>query len=276
MWGQYVRRAETLTHHLDGLAGRERFANLGVDGLHPAALAGLIEYYGGAIEGKDVVLHCNPLWLSSAKHDLRGDEEFSFNHPALVPQFFPRIPCYRQEVSKRLGLVAERYVPFYRWTEHLQAAYFGQRNIPEWTLEHPNASPLGAITLRLPPSDDRARHRPIPWTEQGIQKQDFAWVDLETSFQWRSFRRALEVLRARGNRVFVVVGPFNEHMLTEKGARGHARIVEGIAAWLRENGIECDVPPALASDLYADASHPLGEGYRKLAERLFPLLARSP
>jgi lysophospholipase L1-like esterase len=115
----------------------------------------------------------------------------------------------------------------------------------------------------------------VPWKEQGIQLQDFAWVDLDASFQWRSFRRALEILAERGNRVFVVVGPFNEHLLTESGLRGYARIRDGIAAWLREHGIEHDVPPALPSELYADASHPLGEGYRRLAERIFARLPRT-
>ncbi len=268
IWGQYVTRDQTLSFHLNALAERERFANLGVDGMHPAALAGLIEHYGGSIAGKDVILHANPLWMSSPRHDLTGKDDFRFNHPALVPQFFPRIPCYREEVSKRIGLVVERNLEFSQWTNHLQQAYFAQMSIPEWTLEHPYESPLAAVTFRIPPPDDRLRHRPVPWTEQGIRKQDFEWVDLETSFQWRSFRRALEVLERRGNRVFVVVGPFNEHLLTEAGLKGYARVRDGIAAWLEERGVAHDVPPALPSDLYADASHPLGDGYRVLAERI--------
>jgi len=269
VWGQYVRPGQTLSHHLGELAGREGFANLGVDGMHPVALAGLVDHHGGAIAGKRVVLHCNPLWMSSAKHDLRGEDEFRFNHPALVPQFAPRIPCYREEVSRRIGFVVGRNVSFLGWANHLQQAYFGQTSIPEWTLEHPYDNPAGAVTLRLPsPADDTLRHRPRPWMEQGILPQDFAWVDLEGSFQWRSFRRALEILRARGNSVFVVVGPFNEHLLTETGRAGHARIRDGIVAWLKANGVEHDAPPALPSERYADASHPLAEGYRLLARRL--------
>src|ERR1041384_5296674 len=81
VWGQYVTREGTLTHHLNHLAGSERFANLGVDGMHPAALAGLIEHHGTDISGKSVVLHCNPLWMSSPRHDLTGEEEFRFNPP---------------------------------------------------------------------------------------------------------------------------------------------------------------------------------------------------
>jgi hypothetical protein len=269
IWGQYVRPGQTLSHFLNERAGRERFANLGVDGMHPVALAGLVDYHGGALAGKRVILHCNPLWMSSAKHDLSGGDEFLFNHPALVPQFAPRIPCYREEVSRRIGHVVGRNVSFLGWAHHLQQAYFGQTSIPEWTLERPYADPVKAVTLRLPlPAEDALRHRPRPWTEQGIAPQDFAWVDLESSFQWRAFRRALETLQGRGNRVFVLVGPFNEHLLTATGRAGHARIRDGIVAWLKAAGVEHDAPPALPSERYADASHPLAEGYRLLAQRL--------
>jgi hypothetical protein len=274
VWGQYVTREDTLSSRLNARAGGERFANLGVDGMHPAALAGLIGYHGGAIAGKKVLLHLNPLWMSSPRHDLQGEDEFRFNHPALVPQFFPTIPCYREEVSRRLGLVVERYVPFLQWTSHLQLAYVDQTSVPEWTIEHPCAIPPRALARELPFSGERLRHRPVPWTEQGIVKQDFAWVELERSFQWRSFQGALESLRRRGNRVFVLLGPFNEHLLTDKGREGYLKLCDGMARWLSAEGVEHDVPPVLASELYADASHPLAEGYRLLAERIFARLGR--
>jgi len=219
------------------------------------------------------VIHCNPLWLTSPKHDLQEDAEFSFNHPALVPQFFPSIPCYRESVSKRIGMVVERNFPFSQWVNHLQQAYFGQTSIPEWSLDHPYANPARFVTLHLPPSDNRLRHRPVPWTESGIRRQAFAWVDLETSFQWRSFRRALDALAARKCRTLVLVGPFNEHLLTEEARQGYERVRDGIAAWLTEHGVAHEVPPALPSELYADASHPLGAGYRQLAEIIYPRLS---
>ena len=40
IWGEYVTRQETLAHYLNELAGKERYANLGLDGAHPLALAG--------------------------------------------------------------------------------------------------------------------------------------------------------------------------------------------------------------------------------------------
>ena len=87
VWGHYVSRDNTLSYYLNQNAGRNQFANMGVDGIHPVALAGLLKYYGRDIKGAKVILHFNPLWMSSRKHDLQIEKEFHFNHPKLVPQF---------------------------------------------------------------------------------------------------------------------------------------------------------------------------------------------
>ncbi|MBE3135143.1 MAG: hypothetical protein IMZ55_16880, partial [Acidobacteria bacterium] len=100
-------------------------------------------------------------------------------------------------------------------------------------------------------------------------RQSFAWVALDTSLQWRSFRRAVEILRGRGNRVLVLVGPFNEHLLEDASRAVYAGRKRQAEAWLRENGVPCIVPEALPSHLYADASHPLADGYALLARQLF-------
>ena len=268
VWGQYVTRQQTLTHYLNAQAGRERFANLGLDGAHPLALAGLLEYYGAAITGKNVLLLCNPLWMSSAKHDLQIEEEFRFNHPRLVPQFVPPILCYKEQISARLGVVVERNFAFNAWTSHLQMAYFEKSEVPAWTLEHPYENPLGVVTLKLPPSDNVLRHEPIPWTANGIKKQDFPFVQLESSLQWHAFQHLVEVLRQRGNNVVVMVGPLNEHMLTQPSVRAYNALRRDIANRLRALNVECRVPEALPSELYADASHPLSAGYELLARQL--------
>jgi hypothetical protein len=268
VWGQYVTREQTLSHYLNQATGQERFANLGLDGAHPAALAGLLEHYAKDVAGKSTILQCNPLWLSSPKHDLQVTEDFGFNHPRLVPQFTPRIPCYKEAISPRIGIVVERRLPFSAWTNHLQQTYFDRTDIPSWTLEHPYDDPLRMFEHGLPPSDNKLRHEPISWIERGIQKQDLDWVELDTSIQWRFFRRAVEVLRQRGNRVFVLLGPFNEHLLTEKGSRGYEKVKAGMEAWLRAEGIAYAAPSPLPSELYADASHPLAAGYALLAQEL--------
>jgi hypothetical protein len=75
-------------------------------------------------------------------------------------------------------------------------------------------------------------------------------------------------LRERGNDVLVVLGPFNEHMMTVENRAAYQGIRDGIAAWLRQNNVRVVVPEALPSALYADASHPLTQGYELLANRL--------
>jgi len=68
---------------------------------------------------------------------------------------------------------------------------------------------------------------------------------LDDSLQWQFFRRTVELLRQRGNQVFVLVGPFNEHMLTEGGLRTYLKRKEEVAAWLLQERIPHFIPPAL-------------------------------
>lgn len=268
IWGEYVRRTETLSHYLNEQDGRDRCANLGLDGTHPLALAGLVEHHGGSITGKNVLLQCNPLWLTSRRSDLQDDQASDFNHPRLVPQFLPRIPGYKEEISPRIGVLVERRLPLSLWTTHLQQAYYDRNDIPTWTLEHPYESPLRPLTRGLPPLDNTLRHQPQPWYKSGIVRQDYAWVDPETSLQWPAFQRAVRTLRNRDNRVFVLVGPFNEHLLTPESLKRYEPVKGTMAAWLAAEGIPFAAPPALPSEEYGDASHPLAEGYARLAGEL--------
>ncbi len=139
-----------------------------------------------------------------------------------------------------------------------------------WTLEHPYDNPLQQVTLELPSPDEPPSPPPDarPWSAKGIEPFAPDWVPLDESLQWRFFQRTVRLLRDRGNQVFVLVGPFNEHMLTEAGLRGYAELKDQVAEWLTEQGIPHYVPPALASDLYADASHPTAAGYAELARSL--------
>jgi hypothetical protein len=272
VWGHYVSEHNTLSHYLNEIAGGDKFANLGVDGIHPIALEGLLRYYARSISGKTVLLHFNPLWISSQKHDLQTDKEFQFNHPHLVPQFVPRIPCYKASYSERIGAVVQRYVAFLGWTSHLKQAYLGNLDLPRWTLEHPYANPLMEISnFRFQISDlppiGLAEH--VPWDEKTAAKRDFQWVELETSLQWRSFRRSVELLRVRGNTVFVLVGPFNEHMMNNEGIEAYRKIKSQVELWLQQNSMPYFMPPVLPSRLYVDASHPLSEGYATLAKQIF-------
>jgi hypothetical protein len=283
VWGEYVLPDGTWSHFLNEQSGQsDKYVNGGVNGLFPLALEGLVNYYGRALHNRKVILHCNLLWLSSPKADLRTDKEERFNHSRLVPQFFPRIPCYKADANERLSAVVQREFPFSAWVDHLQDAYFGQRSIPNWTLVDDGGdpprylnsykNPFSQITLQVPsgPRDDPQRGpkspRHKPWSESGGVTQ-FEWVDLDTSLQWNAFRRVVRTLRERGNDVFVILGPFNEHIVAEESQAPYRKLRDGVTAWLKENNIPHLVPDALPSLLYADASHPLTEGYALLAKR---------
>lgn len=286
IWGEYVLADGTWSHFLNREAGvTNRFVNAGVNGLFPLALEGLVRCYGRPLRHQKVIFHCNVLWMTSPKADLSTDKEESFNHAALVPQFFPRIPCYRADASERLNAIVERNVPFFEWVSHLQNAYFGQQSISKWTLaeaggdppSYPNVyrNPLSQITLTVPtePADDPQRGplspRHKPWSTNTTGTTHFEWVALGQSLQWHAFQRVIEVLRDRDNEVFVVLGPFNEHLMAEENRPAYRKIHGEIVAWLSQTQIPHFIPDPLPSALYADASHPLTEGYELLAKRLY-------
>jgi hypothetical protein len=283
VWGEYVLPNGTWSHFLNEQSGQaDMFVNGGVNGLFPLALEGLVDDYGRSLRNRKVILHFNLLWLSSSKADLSVEKEENFNHARLVPQFSPRIPCYKAGANTRLGVLVEREVNFSAWVNHLQDAYFGQKSILNWTLEddggdpprYPNSykNPLKQITFRVPsaPGDDPQRGpkspRHKPWSQSGAATP-FEWVDLDASLQWGAFRRIVRTLRERGDDVFVILGPFNENMVAEESRAPYRKRRDGVTAWLKENKVPHMVPEALPSLLYADASHPLTEGYALLARR---------
>jgi hypothetical protein len=255
-----------------------------MNGLFPLALDGLIRDHAPALRNRRVLLHCNLLWLTSPKADLSTQKEESFNHSRLVPQFFPRIPCYRADVHTRLGILVERSIAFFAWVPHLQHACFDQQSLPNWTLaddgreppRHPNATrnPLDPLTLDVPgePPEDPQRGprspRHKPWSASNPGTTRFDWVDLDASLQWRAFRQLVERLSRRGNDVRVLLGPFNEHLLADADRPAYRRLRDGVRAWLAEHRVPCAAPDPLPSPLYADASHPLTDGYALLAQRL--------
>jgi hypothetical protein len=269
IWGHYVSRDNTLSACLNNITGSNRFANFGLDGAHPAALDGLLRYYGRDIAKRKIILHLNPLWFSSPKHDLQTDKEFQFNHPELVAQFTPAIPCYKASFSKRFDIVLSRYIPLLNWTNHLNTMYFDDKDIPNWTIENPYKNPISAITLHLSETDEFEQPKAQTIISDNIQTtNNDQWVDLQTSIQWRFFRRIIALLQERKNRIFVIVGPFNEHRLEGTSLEAYRKLQQVIESWLVQNNIEYYIPPALPAALYIDASHPSNEGYDVLAQQL--------
>ncbi len=273
IWGQYVEKEESLTHFLNRQAGSERFVNAGLDGAHPLALAGLIQNHCSGWMDGDVVLHLNLLWLSSPQADLQTERELSFNHPRLVPQFRPRIPSYGESVSGRMGIVVARNVPVFQWVRHLQETYFGSGDLVRWTLEHPYENPFRQLTLTLPESEDNNHPDAQAWSVRTRGEQELPWVSLETSLQWQAFQELLEHLKARGNEIFVVIGPLNEHMLSSANAEVYRGLLEDAGSWLTENEFAFFQPSTLPSELYADLSHPLSQGYALLAGEVWGQMA---
>jgi hypothetical protein len=286
VWGEYVLPDGTLSHFLNQETGeKNQFINGGVNGLFPLALEGLIDHYGTSLRHRKVILHCNVLWMTSPKADLSTDKEERFNHADLVPQFFPRIPCYKADMNARLNAVVERNVRFLEWINHLQNAYFDQKSILNWTLaedgsdppHYPNAwkNPLAQISLTVPsePALDPERGpkspRHKPWSTTGEGSTRFEWVPLDRSLQWAAFQRLVKLLQSRDNQVLVVVGPFNEHIMAPENRPAFRQLRDGIADWLTKNHVPYLAPEALPSALYADASHPLTEGYELLAKRIY-------
>ena len=288
VWGQYVKSDGTLPHFLNQQAGQsERFVNGGVNGLFPLSLEGLVRDYGTALHERKVIVVCNVLWLSSPKADMQEEKAQDLNHATLVPQFFPQIPSYHADANTRLSSVIGRHVGFLGWVKHLQGAYFHQQSIPQWTVEessnntrnYPNSygNPLSQITLEVPSvsSDDADRGpgsgRHKSWTADGSRQTEFEWVTLESSLQWAAFQRTVELLRARDNDVLVVVTPFNEHMMADSCRGGFSAVQAGIRSWLEEKRVPHVIPETLPSELYADASHPLTEGYELLAKWIWQM-----
>lgn len=286
VWGEYVRPAGTLSHFLNDQAGQPgKFVNAGVNGLFPLALEGLVRHYGAPLNHRKIILHCNVLWMTSPKADLSTTKEERFNHADLVPQFSPRIPCYKADINQRMAVVVERHFTFSQWATHLQNAYFAQKSIVNWTLEedgsnpprHPNTykNPLAQITLNVPsepaldPDRGPGSPRHKPWSNTGEGSTRFEWVQLDQSLQWAAFQRLVKLLQSRGNDVLVLLGPFNEHIMAGENRPSFLHIRDGIHSWLAKNQISYLAPEPLSSQLYADASHPLTEGYQLLAKRLY-------
>lgn len=269
VWGQYVAMDGTLSYYLNEKSGEDIFANLGVDGTHPAAILGLVKHFGKAISNKRVLLHLNPLWMTSKRHDLSGDKEFRLNHPRLVPQFIPNLACYNPTFAQRVSVAMERKMRFFSWTRHIRANYFENMDIGSWAMENPYRNPLKAITLEIPVPENQPKSRPVSWTERGAKKQNFQWVQAEESFQWSSFKRVIKTLKARNNNIFVLLGPFNPYILTDESLNRYNGMKNEMESWLEDEGIDYRSASDLPSEHYADASHPLKEGYAIIAEELF-------
>jgi hypothetical protein len=268
IWGEYVTPDETLSQFMNRQLETEQFANGGLNGTHPLALEGLVQHYCGSIRNRQVIVHCNLLWMSSAERDLQTEKELSFNHARLVPQLLRSIPAYRASTNDRIGNQIDHLFALRGLVHHWRIAHFDSLDLHSWSLEHPYDNPIVRLGHPLAATSRVPRHETISWTERGIEKQDMPWVEASTSLQFESFQRTIATLSARRNRVFVIIGPFNEHLLEPESARHYAVLKEDVAQWLTSESIPHHVAELLPSEEYGDASHPLAGGYRRLAQEI--------
>ena len=138
--------------------------------------------------------------------------------------------------------------------------------MPAWTLENPYKNPLDVINFNLPNEDT---YQKITAAEQSTNKTsggEFQWVQADTSLQWKFFRDIVRLLQKRGNKVLVLVGPFNENILAGESRDAYIKLKGEVESWLKQNNVAYFSPPSLPAELYNDASHPTAEGYKMLAE----------
>ncbi len=271
VWGQYVESEQTLSYYLSQFSDKN-FANMGIDGLHPIAGWGLVNYYGEEIRDKNVYLHFNFLWISSLKNDLQSDKEFDFNHSGLVPQFLPGIPCYYAPFSKRMQAVLTRDSDFLSWVRHLTLLCLQNSDadvsFPKWFVAHPYQNPFKKSAARLDSLFVEAEKAKQTVTKTESQKTDLPFVELGKSFQWKYFLKTIDILQERGNKVFVIVGPFNEHILEQPSIDLLAKIKAEAEKTLIDKKIDYIIAPVLPEDCFADASHPTAAGYEILAKEI--------
>lgn len=269
MWGFRVTPENALSTQLSQRTGAAKFANLGIAGCHPVANYGLMYYYGADLHDKNVVLGFNALWVSTPREDLSLDDKDAVSgikHPKLLP-LSERLASDKSKMDDRLGIAIKHRFEIYDWVTHMQNAGFDGADIPTWTIEHPYSLPKIKIYPDLSEDDNPANIK--AWNSKGSKPQPYAFVPLDQSNQWRYFKKLVELLQQRGNKVYVLVLPVNEHQMEPKTlARYQKELKPGIEGWLKAQKIPYLAPEALPTELYADFSHPILNGYGLIADKL--------
>lgn len=260
IWGHYTDGSGTLSANLNRLTGSALFANMGLDGIHPAAMNGLVNCYAADLGNKKIVVGINLLWMSSPRHDLSGEINSEINHKILLAQFYPRIPSYAPTIEERFRSVVTRSVSFFSWLDHIRMNRLAGKSLYLWTLDNPREDISGYFTAKS--HDYRI---PGGIEPEKMQQQTIEWVTPERSLQWRFMLDTLSLLKKRGNRVAAVITPFNTHMMTDESREKYFLMLAEMEWILRENGIIPVLPPVLDRKYFADSSHPNAEGYRLIA-----------
>ncbi|OGV34318.1 MAG: hypothetical protein A2020_04535 [Lentisphaerae bacterium GWF2_45_14] len=270
IWGMYVNNENTLPAKLNRLAGKELVANLAIDGMHSVAMEGLLENYAKGIKNKTVILHYNPLWMNSRDYDLSGEKPMRIHHPRLIPQFFNKPASYDEDLTTRMDAVKEKTLPFFRLVNHIRLAFFENADFMEWMIENPYSNPAQELCKKLEICEkEKNTNSNDDWSKKGISRQNWDWLPLEKSRQWKAFGEILDILKNNNNKVLVMVGPINPYMLTDESLARYRKLQDDIKTSLERRNIQSCIVPDMPSEAYADASHPLEKGYQIIANKLY-------
>ena len=263
IWGHYTDNEHTLPAQLNRLNPEIAFTNMGLDGIHPAAMNGLMNIYSAKFKNRKIIAGVNLLWMSSPRHDLTGPVNSEINHMPLLPQISPGIPSYQPSFEEKLSALITRSIPLFSWINHIRISRFAEKSFYLWTMENPHKN-LSEYFSRK----EEEFKAPQGIQPEKMQEQNIEWVTTDRSLQWKFMLDTLLSLKKDGNEVAALITPFNTYMMTEKSRREYFATLAGMEWTLRENGIIPIIPLIPEKKYFADSSHPTAEGYKLIAEDL--------
>jgi hypothetical protein len=261
IWGHYTFNSETLPAQLNRLNPKIKFTNMGLDGIHPAAMNGLMNLYSAKFKNRKIIIGVNLLWMSSPRHDLTGPVNSEINHKPLLPQFNPEIPSYRPSFEEKISALITRSIPLFSWIDHIRITRFTEKSFYLWTMENPHKSIMEYFS-----HNDVDFKVPEGIQPDKMQEQNIEWATIDKSLQWKFMIDTLTSLKDDGNEVAALITPFNTYMMTEKSRKQYYAILAEMEWILREKRITPVIPSALEKKYFADSSHPTAEGYKLIAE----------
>lgn len=263
IWGHYAEKDKTLTSWLNQLQGEEQFANMGIDGIHPAALYGLVKKYSGKIKNKNIIVGINLLWMSSPRHDLSGEVNSDINHKKLLPQLNRTIPAYGAGIEERISSLINRECTFFAWINHIKMTRFADFSLYRWTLDNPEKNIFAFFRKK-----ETIYRVPEHMRKDGIPLQNISWVKPEDSIQWDYMKKTINLLKSRNNKVIAYITPYNIHTLTPESRKEYIEISEAIKKELNTAGVVSIAGITPGKVFFADSSHTGEAGYKILAEDL--------
>ncbi len=218
IWGERCEAGGTLPAHLNRAAGRQSFANLGCDGMHPLAMEQLVKYYAPKLRGQHAILHYGFVWSSSPQHDWQTHDPYHQN-PRLVPMFLPPLPGVSYTFAQRLGILKERVVPGDSLMTHMVTAALENTPLLDWLGKHPGQLPFNQAMLDIPsaPGKGKPVERSPYLHDWNYHASEAMGVPPDQSNQFQAFVRTVRYLRRAGCNVLIMVEPSNWKAVDEKG-----------------------------------------------------------